>query len=97
MNLHPSCLVQFASERTQACPTIGNVDGASLDAWQARSLGSQAGTMDDPNTGSLDAEARLYALESAVRMLVTIVMKDQPGTLTSIAASIRASCSAMPG
>ena len=49
--------------------------------------------MDNPTTGLLEAEARLYALETAVRMLVTIVMKDQPRALASIAASVRENAS----
>ena len=40
-----------------------------------------------------EAEARLYALETAVRMLVTIVMRDQPGALASIVASVRENAS----
>ena len=44
---------------------------------------------EDAFTALIDAEARLYALEAAVRMLVTIVMRDQPQTLARITTSIR--------
>lgn len=40
-------------------------------------------------TGAIEAEARLYALDAAVRMLVTIVMRDHPQILATITASIR--------
>jgi hypothetical protein len=49
--------------------------------------------MHDEESRLIGAEARLYALETAVRMLVTIVMKDQPQALASIAASIRENAS----
>jgi enoyl-CoA hydratase/carnithine racemase len=49
--------------------------------------------MHEQQSRSVEAEARLYALETAVRVLVTVLMRDQPQALASIVASIRKNAS----
>jgi hypothetical protein len=65
---------------------------SGFTAWHGLLFEPQRQAMNEQQT-TVAAEARLYALETAVRMLVTIVMRDQPGALASIVASVRENAS----